>query len=51
MSDPIKGATAAQMVVQIQVKLTDKNGKVIFERPNMEFRERYEISSIQAVFR
>ncbi len=44
VSDPIKGATAAQMVVQIQVKLTGKDGKVIFERPNIEFRERYEIS-------
>jgi outer membrane lipopolysaccharide assembly protein LptE/RlpB len=44
VSDPIKGATGAQMVVLIQVKLTDKNGKVLFERPNVEFRERYEIS-------
>jgi hypothetical protein len=31
-------------VVIIQVKLTDKSGKVLFERPNVEFRERYEIS-------
>ena len=44
VTDPTKGATAAQMVVQIQVKLTGKDGKVIFERPNIEFRERYEIS-------
>lgn len=44
VSDPIKGATGAQMVVMIQVKLMDKNGKVLFERPNVEFRERYEIS-------
>jgi hypothetical protein len=44
VSDPIKGATGAQLVVQIQVKLIDKNGKVLFERPNVEFRERYEIS-------
>jgi outer membrane lipopolysaccharide assembly protein LptE/RlpB len=44
VSDPIKGATAAQLVVQIQVKLTGKDGMVIFERPNIEFRERYEIS-------
>ena len=44
VSDPIKGATAAQLVVQIQVKLTGKDGKVLFERPNIEFRERYEIS-------
>jgi outer membrane lipopolysaccharide assembly protein LptE/RlpB len=44
VTDPNKGATAAQMVVQIQVKLTGKDGKVIFERPNIEFRERFEIS-------
>lgn len=44
VSDPTKGATAAQLVVQIQVKLTGKDGMVIFERPNIEFRERYEIS-------
>ena len=31
-------------MVLIQVKLIDKNGKVLFERPNVEFRERYEIS-------
>jgi outer membrane lipopolysaccharide assembly protein LptE/RlpB len=44
VSDPTKGATAAQLVVQIQVRLTGKDGKVLFERPNVEFRERYEIS-------
>jgi hypothetical protein len=44
VSDPIKGATGAQLVVMVQVKLVDKNGKVLFERPNVEFRERYEIS-------
>jgi hypothetical protein len=44
VSDPVKGATAAQLVVQIQVKLVDKKGAVLFERPNVEFRERYEIS-------
>ena len=44
VNDPTKGATGAQLVVQIQVKLIDKNGKILFERPNVEFRERYEIS-------
>jgi TolB-like protein len=47
VSDPISGrSTGAQVTVQIQVKLTDKNGKVLFERPNVEFRERYEISVV-----
>jgi outer membrane lipopolysaccharide assembly protein LptE/RlpB len=45
VADPITGrSSGAQVIVQIQVKLTDKNGKVLFERPNVEFRERYEIS-------
>jgi TolB-like protein len=44
ISDPIKGATGAQLVVQVQVRLIDKAGKVLFERPNVEYRERYEIS-------
>ena len=45
VSDPRTGrSTGAQVVVQVQAKLVDKNGKVLFQRPNIEFRERYEIS-------
>jgi hypothetical protein len=45
VADPVTGrSTGAQVVVVIQVKLTDKSGKVLFDRPNVEFRERYEIS-------
>jgi outer membrane lipopolysaccharide assembly protein LptE/RlpB len=45
VADPVTGrSTGAQVVVQVQVKLVDKNGKVLFQRPNVEFRERYEIS-------
>jgi hypothetical protein len=45
VSDPVTGrSSGAQVIVQIQVRLTDKNGKVLFDRPNVEFRERYEIS-------
>jgi hypothetical protein len=45
VADPVTGrSTGAQVVVLIQVKLTDRSGKVLFERPNVEFRERYEIS-------
>ena len=45
VSDPVTGrGTGAQLIVQLQVRLMDKNGKVLFDRPNLEFRERYEIS-------
>jgi TolB-like protein len=45
VTDPVTGrSNGAQVVVNIQVKLADKNGKVLFERPNVEYRERYEIS-------
>jgi hypothetical protein len=45
VADPVTGrSSGAQVVVLIQVKLTDKSGKVLFEQPNIEFRERYEIS-------
>jgi outer membrane lipopolysaccharide assembly protein LptE/RlpB len=45
VSDPATGrSTGAQLVVQVQVRLMDKTGKVVFERPNLEFRERYELS-------
>jgi hypothetical protein len=44
--DPVSGrATAAQVIVILQVSLTDRHtGKVLFSRPGYEFRERYEIS-------
>jgi len=45
VADPVTGrSSGAQVIVQIQVRLTDKTGKVLFDRPNVEFRERYEIS-------
>ena len=44
--DPAKGrASGAQILVIMQVKLTDRaTGAVLYNRPNFEFRERYEIS-------
>ncbi len=36
--------TGVQMVVLVQVKLIDNKGKVLFERPNVQFNERYEMS-------
>jgi outer membrane lipopolysaccharide assembly protein LptE/RlpB len=45
VADPLTGrSTGAQLIVQVQVRLVDKSGKVLFERPNVEFRDRYEIS-------
>jgi len=47
ISDPATGrATGAEIVVTIQVTLTDRaTGKVLFSRPSLEFRNRYEIST------
>lgn len=45
VADPVTGrSSGAQVVVLIQARLIDKSGKVLFERQNIEFRERYEIS-------
>jgi len=45
VSDPTTGrGTGAQITVQIQIRLVDKNGKVIFQRPNFQFLDRYEIA-------
>lgn len=47
LSDPATGrATGAEIVVTLQVTLTERaTGKVLFSRPSLEFRERYEIST------
>lgn len=43
--DPTTGrGTGAQAIVYLQVSLRDKTGKLLFDRPNFEIRERYEIS-------
>jgi hypothetical protein len=44
--DPASGrATGVQAIVTLQLTLTDKaTGAVLFSRPGVEFRERYEIS-------
>lgn len=44
--DPTTGrGTGAQIIVQMQVRLVAKDGKVLFTRPNLDFRDRYEIST------
>ena len=46
ISDPIGGrSTGGQVIIQIQVRLVEKGGKVLFNRPNLEYRERYEIGT------
>jgi hypothetical protein len=43
--DPTTGrASGVYVIVNMQIKLTDRNGKVLFNRPNFEVHERYEIS-------
>lgn len=43
--DPVTSrASGVQVIVILQVLLTDKSGKVLFNRPGMEVRGRYEIS-------
>jgi hypothetical protein len=43
--DPVTSrASGVQAIVNVQVMLMDKTGKVLFNRPGMEIRERYQIS-------
>ena len=46
VADPTSGrATGMQVIVNLQITLTERaTGKVLFQRPGMEVRERYEIS-------
>jgi hypothetical protein len=45
IGDPTTGrTTGGQIIVHVQVKLADKTGKVLFTQPNLEFRERYELT-------
>jgi outer membrane lipopolysaccharide assembly protein LptE/RlpB len=47
IADPKSGrATGVEVIVTIQITLTERStGKVLFTRPALEFRERYEIAS------
>jgi outer membrane lipopolysaccharide assembly protein LptE/RlpB len=45
VSDPLTGrGSGANVTVQLQVRLIAKDGKVLFQRPNFQFTDRYEIS-------
>jgi outer membrane lipopolysaccharide assembly protein LptE/RlpB len=43
-------ATGVQVVVAVQITLRDRAGAVLYTRPHLEFRERYEISVDQRAF-
>jgi len=45
VSDPATGrGSGANVIVQLQVRLIAKDGRVLFQRPNFQFIDRYEIS-------
>lgn len=50
--DPVSGrASGVQIIVSLQATLTERaTGKVLFTRPSMDIRERYEISVDQRAF-
>jgi lipopolysaccharide assembly LptE-like protein len=49
--DPVTGrASGVQVIVNLQLLLMDNTGKVLFNRPGMEIRERYEISVDSATY-
>jgi hypothetical protein len=51
VNDPVLNrSTAGQVIVHIQVKLMAKDGKVLFNQPNLEFRERYEVATNPAQY-
>jgi len=52
IADPTTGrATAVDVHLYLKITLTDRtNGKVLFNRPNMEVRERYEVSVDQRTY-
>jgi outer membrane lipopolysaccharide assembly protein LptE/RlpB len=43
-------ASAVQVYVTLKITLRDRKGKVLFNRPAMEIRERYEISGETAAY-
>lgn len=49
--DPATGrASAVEVHLMLRVTLQDKDGKVLFSRPNFEVRDRYEISTVAAEY-
>ena len=38
--------TGSQVILQLQIRLVDKSGKVLYNRPNLEVKDRYEVSTL-----
>jgi hypothetical protein len=51
VTDQVSGrATGIQIIVVLQATLTDRSGNVLFTRPAMEFRQRYEVAVDQTQY-
>jgi len=49
--DPVTFRAAnVEVHVNLRIQLTDRSGKVLFDRPGMEVRERYEVSVDPSVY-
>jgi outer membrane lipopolysaccharide assembly protein LptE/RlpB len=49
--DPNTGrATGSQITIQLQIRLVDRSGKVLYNRPNLELRDRYEVSTVPSQY-
>jgi outer membrane lipopolysaccharide assembly protein LptE/RlpB len=49
--DPNTGrATGSQITIQVQIRLVDRAGRVLYNRPNLELRDRYEVSTLPSQY-
>jgi hypothetical protein len=49
--DPTTGrATGSQITIQLQIRFVDRSGKVLYNRPNLELRDRYEVSTLPSQY-
>lgn len=49
--DPNTGrSTGSQITIQLQIRLVDRTGKVLYNRPNLELRDRYEVSTLPSQY-
>lgn len=49
--DPTTGrATGSQITIHLQIRLVDRSGKVLYNQPNLELRDRYEVSTLPSQY-